>query len=368
MATRRTRAARITALASGEPQPLAQGHEAAVAEDHVVLERNAEDLARVAQALGDPQVLRARLGIAGGMVVGDDQRGGRLANRAAEDLARMDQRGGQRARAHRNEPAQALLAVEQEAPERLLLEPARLGLEELEHRPRRAQAGAFGLALAQPGSPQREGGLDAPGGRMCEPELRDELRGFESCELAQIASEDPPAHARGIRPIEEVLQPRRGRVPLYASRSHGGKTGGWTARLPPQAGFRSPTGPRPDHPGTNSPEKGHGQGPGSRSNKRGASLPFRQRMGGGVSGSSFGVRMGDRHVPPELQAHHLAFEMGRPPQSAKPVAIARLTLSRMEQATATRSRLPFSWPRGSVPVSDPGSRSSPGMRPRARPV
>ena len=48
---------------------------AAVAGDDVVQDRDAKDLAGGEQALGERQVLRGGLRVAGGVVVGEDHRG-----------------------------------------------------------------------------------------------------------------------------------------------------------------------------------------------------------------------------------------------------------------------------------------------------
>lgn len=58
--------------------------------DDVLDEGDAEELAGVAQAGGDLKIFRRGLRRAGGVVVGDDNRGGVMLERWGEDVARMD--------------------------------------------------------------------------------------------------------------------------------------------------------------------------------------------------------------------------------------------------------------------------------------
>jgi hypothetical protein len=65
-----------------------------VAGDHqVIAHRNPDDLPRLDKLPGNGQILFARFGIPAGVVVNDDQCGGRALDGNAEDLPGMDQAG-----------------------------------------------------------------------------------------------------------------------------------------------------------------------------------------------------------------------------------------------------------------------------------
>ena len=71
---------------------LLEGYEAVVADDDVVEELDAEELAALVKALGDAAVFRAGRGVAAGMVVGDDDSGGAGDNRVLEYFAKIHKR------------------------------------------------------------------------------------------------------------------------------------------------------------------------------------------------------------------------------------------------------------------------------------
>jgi len=74
---------------------LFEADEDAVADDDVVQQVNAHDLARLHQPLGHGHVLGGGRRIAGGVVVGDDEAGGGGDDGVFVDLARVDDGGGQ---------------------------------------------------------------------------------------------------------------------------------------------------------------------------------------------------------------------------------------------------------------------------------
>ena len=86
----------VPCLNQGLNQPaLFEADEDAVADDDVVEQVNAHDLARADETLGDGHILPARRGVAGRVVVGDDQGGGGDDHGVLEDLAGVDDGGGQ---------------------------------------------------------------------------------------------------------------------------------------------------------------------------------------------------------------------------------------------------------------------------------
>ncbi len=63
-----------------------EGDPALVADDEVVENLDAEDLARLAESAGDALIITGRFGIAGRVVVRDDDRAGAVEQCVAEDL------------------------------------------------------------------------------------------------------------------------------------------------------------------------------------------------------------------------------------------------------------------------------------------
>lgn len=70
--------------------PRAKTDKLAVADDDVVEHRHAHQFARLFQTAGDLPVFPARRRVAGRMVVDQDDGGGGVANRRAENLPRMN--------------------------------------------------------------------------------------------------------------------------------------------------------------------------------------------------------------------------------------------------------------------------------------
>src|SRR5439155_1542632 len=89
---------------------------------HVVEHADADQLARLTQALGDGRVLGRRRRVAARVVVDEDEGRGGRADGGGEDLARVDERRGERALGDAHLALHAVLAVEQEDVEDLALE------------------------------------------------------------------------------------------------------------------------------------------------------------------------------------------------------------------------------------------------------
>lgn len=73
---------------------------AVLAQDHVVVKRDVQNLARLGERARHLAVLPARRGVAGGVVVGDDDRGRVQQDRRLVDLTRVDDRGVDRPDRH----------------------------------------------------------------------------------------------------------------------------------------------------------------------------------------------------------------------------------------------------------------------------
>src|SRR5262245_41843184 len=72
-----------------EPASACKAHEACAADHDVIEDGDAEDLPCILQSAGDLAIFRTRLRVPARMVVRDDQRRRRLAQRRTEHLARM---------------------------------------------------------------------------------------------------------------------------------------------------------------------------------------------------------------------------------------------------------------------------------------
>src|SRR5438093_1444596 len=124
-----------------EHAALLEGDEAVVAEDDVVEELNAEESAALVEAEGDAAVFGAGAGVAAGVVVDDDDGGGAGDDGVFEHLARVDEAAVKDADGDDAGLHHAVLGVEQEAAEVLLLQVAHLGHEEVGDVLRGADAG-----------------------------------------------------------------------------------------------------------------------------------------------------------------------------------------------------------------------------------
>ena len=99
---------------------LAEAEEVTVTDDEVVEEGDGEDLGGGEEVAGEGNVVGAGFGVAGGVVVGDDEADGSLANGFAEDVAGVGDSFGGGAHADDLGADEAVFDIEEEDGEALL--------------------------------------------------------------------------------------------------------------------------------------------------------------------------------------------------------------------------------------------------------
>jgi hypothetical protein len=109
-----------------QPAPIGEARKAAGGDYDVIEQRNPEKVAGPGEAAGHLAILAARRGIAAGVVMNHQDRGGRLPQCRGKDFPGVDEALVEAASTHLDPAQEAVAAIEEEDLEHLLTEPPKL--------------------------------------------------------------------------------------------------------------------------------------------------------------------------------------------------------------------------------------------------